>query len=117
LLHCSNEYCSTAILQSKRAQANTNNLAFGFGGSARRGSYMDGTRMPFSWENNEELTKLTFDPTPIPTDRTWGFCFTLADGSSDVVSGFSNQTEASAWLSSNHCERWLNSRGYVRDRS
>jgi hypothetical protein len=73
--------------------------------------------MVFSCEDNNAPTKRAFDPTPIPTDRTWGFRFTLQDGTSDVVTGFGNEAEARAWLASNLCDQWLKSRGYVCDRN
>jgi hypothetical protein len=43
--------------------------------------------------------------------------FTLPDGESDFVSGFSNEAEAKAWLSSARCDEWLKARGYVRGTS
>jgi hypothetical protein len=74
-------------------------------------------RMAFPWENNDQPIKLIFDVTPIPTDRTWGFRFTLEDGTSDLVSGFTNEAEARTWLSSERCDQWLKSQGYARDNS
>ncbi len=59
---------------------------------------------------------LTFDPTPVAIDRTWGFRMTLPNGEPDLVSGFESEADARAWLASPHCDNWLQTRGYTRDK-
>jgi hypothetical protein len=60
--------------------------------------------------------KVTFDPTPVPVDRAWGFRLKLPNGEPDMITGFINADEARAWLVSGHCEDWLGERGYNRDK-
>ena len=68
--------------------------------------------MPGEVESNSNLVK--FDPNPIAVDRTWGLNYTRPDGVLDVVSGFTSEIDARAWLSSDQCDQWLEERGFTR---
>jgi hypothetical protein len=61
--------------------------------------------------------QVTFDPTPITVDKTWGLRLTLPNGDADIVSGFASEAEARAWLAGRLCDQWLKARNYARDES
>ena len=64
-----------------------------------------------------QSNQVTFDPTPITVDKTWGLRLTLPNGDADIVSGFASEAEARAWLAGPLCDQWLKARNYTRDES
>jgi hypothetical protein len=72
--------------------------------------------MTIAQESKLALVKVTFDPTPIPVDRTWGFRFWSEDDNTpEVVSGFLSEAEAKAWIAGRDCAAWLEARGLTRE--